>query len=218
VDAVFGSYDDRPARVGLVSEFRNLLHHYVHQHGNADAATFWAGFGAVRRAAFEQVGGFSPAPQWRGIEDIELGYRLRRGGHRILLDKDALATHLKRWTLVSMVQTDACRRALPWTRLMLETGVRPRDLNLSWAQRASLAFVAAAIGLLGLALALRSGPLLAAAATAALPVLALNRDLYAFLARRRGLAFAVGCVPLHFLYFTAGGLGAAWAGLVRRPA
>jgi len=49
-------------------------------------------------------------------------------------------------------------------------------------------------------------------------VLALNRHLYAFLARRRGLAFAVGCVPLHFLYFTAGGLGAAYAWLSRRPA
>src|SRR6185436_3746045 len=53
LDAVFGSYDDRPARAGLVSQFRNLLHHYVHQHGNPEAATFWAGFGAVRRDAFD---------------------------------------------------------------------------------------------------------------------------------------------------------------------
>ena len=31
--ALFGSYDDAPAAPGLVSQFRNLLHHYVHQQG-----------------------------------------------------------------------------------------------------------------------------------------------------------------------------------------
>ena len=33
------------------------------------------------------------------IEDIELGYRLTRAGHRIVLARDVQATHLKRWTL-----------------------------------------------------------------------------------------------------------------------
>src|SRR5215211_1425707 len=31
--ALFGSYDDRPEARGLVSRFRNLLHHYIHQQG-----------------------------------------------------------------------------------------------------------------------------------------------------------------------------------------
>jgi hypothetical protein len=101
---------------------------------------------------------------------------------------------------------------------MLATGERPRDLNLTWAQRASLASVALAGALAVAALVLRSGWLIAGAVLAALVVLALNRGLYAFFARRRGVAFAVGCVPLHFLYFTAGGLGAAYAWLSRRPA
>jgi Glycosyl transferase family 2 len=58
IAAVFGSYDARPAAPGLVSQYRNLLHHFVHQTGKAEAATFWAGCGAVRRLAFERVGGF----------------------------------------------------------------------------------------------------------------------------------------------------------------
>src|SRR5687767_1770649 len=41
VAAVFGSYDDEPRAPGLVSQYRNLLHHYVHQHGNVEASTFW---------------------------------------------------------------------------------------------------------------------------------------------------------------------------------
>src|SRR5438132_8084463 len=35
--AVFGSYDDQPAAGGLVSDFRNLLHHHVHQEGAGPA-------------------------------------------------------------------------------------------------------------------------------------------------------------------------------------
>ena len=44
--AVFGSYDASPQAAGVVSQYRNLLHHFVHQHGNPEASTFWAGCGA----------------------------------------------------------------------------------------------------------------------------------------------------------------------------
>jgi glycosyltransferase involved in cell wall biosynthesis len=88
VTAVFGSYDAQLRALGVVSQYRNLLHHFVHQNGNSDAATFWAGCGANRRSAFEQKGGFDekrfPQPS---LEDIELGYRLRTAGYNILLDK-----------------------------------------------------------------------------------------------------------------------------------
>jgi glycosyltransferase involved in cell wall biosynthesis len=49
VDAAFGSYDDQPPAPGLVSQYRNLLHHHIHQQSAGEAETFWAGCGAVRR-------------------------------------------------------------------------------------------------------------------------------------------------------------------------
>jgi GT2 family glycosyltransferase len=128
---VFGSYDDQPRDKGLVSQYRNLLHHYVHQTANCDASTFWAGCGAVRRSVFTEVGGFHE--NFRpicSIDDIELGYRLRRAGHRILLDKDLQGTHLKRWTLWSVISTDITHRAIPWARLVIESKNAPNDLNL----------------------------------------------------------------------------------------
>ena len=103
--ALFGSYDDCPAAPGLVSQFRNLLHHYVHQQGSfvddaRPARTFWTGCGAIRRQVFLDLGGFDPQLYRRpAIEDIELGYRLTRAGCRIDLARDIQATHLKRWTL-----------------------------------------------------------------------------------------------------------------------
>ena len=204
VDAVFGSYDACPRANGVVSQYRNLLHHFVHQTGNPEASTFWAGCGAVRRAAFEEIGGFDEKRFARRIEDIELGYRLRKARYRILLDKGLQGTHLKRWTLRSMIRTDIFYRAVPWTRLILENKKVPHDLNLKEGQRLSV--VLAGLTSLFLLLAPFSLKLLALSAAAFAGVIVLNRDLYGFLFRQRGIFFTMACIPLHLLYYLYGGL------------
>lgn len=218
VAAVFGSYDARPRVEGVVSQYRNLLHHFVHQHGNPEASTFWAGCGAIRRSVFEEVGGFDETftPPC-SVDDIELGYRIRQAGHRIRLDKALQGTHLKRWTLRSVILTDITHRAVPWSRLILETKDTPNDLNLKGGQRLSAALVMLACLLLPLA-ALRV-ELLALSAVALLGVVILNRDLYAFFFRQRGLLFAGTCIPLHLLYYLYGGLSYlyVWIGFQLRP-
>ena len=109
LSALFGSYDDTPAAPGIVSQYRNLLHHFVHQQGDFHQGirpvhTFWTGCGTIRRDVFLAFGGFDPRLYPRpAIEDIELGYRLTRAGHRIVLARDVLATHMKRWSLVEMI-------------------------------------------------------------------------------------------------------------------
>jgi glycosyltransferase involved in cell wall biosynthesis len=210
VAAVFGSYDSTPRARGVVSQYRNLLHHYVHQQGNVEASTFWAGCGAIRRSVFKEIGGFDEKRFSRCIEDIELGYRLRQGGHRIVLDKALQGKHLKRWTLLSVIRTDVGCRAVPWTRLILERKTAPDDLNLKGGQRASVALVG--LGCLFLLLAPLRLEALALAAAAFLAVIVLNRDLYTFFVRQRGLLFAAAAIPLHFLYYIYGGLtyGYVW--------
>jgi GT2 family glycosyltransferase len=215
VAAVFGSYDAEPRAPGVVSRYRNLLHHYVHQHGQADASTFWAGCGAIRRDAFRDVGGFDderfPRPS---IEDIELGQRLRRAGHRILLDKTIQGTHLKRWSLGSLIHTDVTRRALPWSRLILESKAVPDTLNLVWRERVSAALVAAAIAALPFAVA---WPRLFVLPLAALAILLVwNRELYLFFFQRGGPWFALACIPLHLLYYVYSGLSYLYAWLAHR--
>jgi GT2 family glycosyltransferase len=204
VAAVFGSYDTGPRAKGLVSQYRNLLHHYVHQTGNPDASTFWAGCGAIRRDVFEKLGGFDEKHFPRCIEDIELGYRLRQAGYRILLDKELQGTHLKRWTLRSVIRTDVRCRSIPWTRLILKRKTAPVDLNLKTGQRASVALVLIA-GLCLLLAPLRL-QMLAWSAVALLGVILVNRNLYIFFLRQRGWIFTAGAIPLHFLYYIYGGL------------
>ena len=147
VVAVFGAYDSRPMARGVITEYRNLLHRYVHLQGSGDAETFWAGCGAVRRDWFLEAGGFDvekyPRPQ---IEDIELGYRLRDRGGRIVLDPDIQATHLKRWTLAGMLRTDIRDRGIPWMRLLLERrgSARP-TLNVGRAEALKVGLAGAAL-------------------------------------------------------------------------
>jgi GT2 family glycosyltransferase len=192
--AVFGSYDDDPERHGPVSDFRNLLHHHVHQSGAGPASTFWAGLGAIRRDEFLAVGGFDEARYpHASIEDIELGMRLAGKGKRIALEPSIQGKHLKRWTLSSMIRTDLTRRGVPWVRLLLDQGAPSDALNLGLRHRAS---AAASVALVG-ALVARKPRVVGAAA---LTLLALNAGFYSLLLRRRGPRHAAAGVPLHVLH------------------
>jgi GT2 family glycosyltransferase len=200
--AVIGSYDDDPAAPALVSQYRNLLHHYVHQTSRPEASTFWGACGAVRRSALFAVGGFDESYSTASVEDIELGARLRRAGGVLLLDRRIQVKHLKRWTLVSFLRTDLFQRALPWARVILRERRMPDDLNLRLRHRLSAA-VSALLVLVLIPAALSRIWLLAEAALLAVFVL-LNRDFLSFLWKRRGSRLALAAVPLHVLHHLAG--------------
>jgi cellulose synthase/poly-beta-1,6-N-acetylglucosamine synthase-like glycosyltransferase len=208
--AVFGAYDEEPFSNAAVSRFRNLLHCYTHRTGNHDAFTFWAGCGAMRRSAFEDAGGFDSSVF--GIEDIELGVRVRAAGRRILLDPSVEVQHRKVWTLASFVRTDIWLRAVPWSMLLLSSGDIPSDLNLKLSQRVSVAATSIAAVLLPLALL---QPWIAGSLMFLLLaiVIALNLPFYRFLARCGGVFFAIQSIPLHLLHYLCGALGFAIAAM-----
>ncbi len=192
--AVFGAYDAEPAAPQLVSRFRNLLHHHVHASSPGPAETFWAGLGAIRREAFVAAGGFDAARFPRpSIEDVELGMRLCAGGGRIALDPAVRGTHLKRWTLRSMVRTDFAARGVPWVALALERGGAGSSLNLSWRHRAA---TVAALAMVAALVLRRPG----VAAAALIAMIAANMSFYVLLGRRGGLRLALAGVPLHLLH------------------
>ncbi len=193
LDAVIGAYDDQPAAQPFVSRHRNLLHCFTHREGHPEASTFWSGCGAVKRETFLRHGGFDERYDRPAIEDIDFGVRLKAAGGRIRLDAAIQVQHLKRWTFLNTLKTDIFDRGIPWTRLILRTGVMPDDLNVRWSQRLSVALAFL------LAVAIWRTDVLATS-SCALALGCLNLRFYVFLAARNGPWFALRAVPLHFLF------------------
>lgn len=249
ISAVFGSYDDQPDHASFVSQYRNLLHHWVHQTSSEEASTFWTGCGAIYRDVFIKMGGFSKSFERPSIEDIELGVRLRNSGYRIRLEKTMLATHMKHWTIEGVIRTDIFQRGVPWMLLLLSSQHLNNDLNLGYKARIATA-LAGLIGLLLLVLPIfghaaalmpAAAFLLGAAAStwfsnssgrssmtisivlAVLPpllcyifvsdimallplaliltIILTHQDFYRYVADKRNIAFAIGMVPMHLVFF-----------------
>lgn len=212
--AAFGAYDDQPEDPGLVSQYRNLLHHYVHARDSFTALTFWAGCGGVRREPFLAAGGFD-ADRYRRpqVEDIDLGYRLRDAGGTIRLVPTLTGTHLKRWSLAGMIRADLQDRAVPWMRLLHSRGEQfaQGSLNVVFKEKV-LAVIAACTVLaftIGIVSADRTWLLSSVAGTGVL--VAANLGFWVFLLRRRGWRVLLAAVPLRLAFYGVAAAGALWA-------
>jgi GT2 family glycosyltransferase len=209
VGAVFGSYDDSPDGTPWFSRYKNLMHRFYHQTAKRDAATFWAGCGAVRADVFRAIGGFD-VETYRvpSIEDIELGYRIRRAGKRIVVDPTLLGKHLKVWTPKGALFTDIFRRALPWSRLMISREGVGDDLNTSNAERLK-ALIAGllmmSVLLLPFAPRMWAVPILLIVAA-----LALNWPLFRFMRTAGGTVFALAALAWHQFYYVYSASAFVW--------
>lgn len=220
LDALIGSYDEAPGAENFLSQYKNLFHHYTHQNSSEEASTFWGACGAIRREVFLKIGGFDEGYRLPSVEDIELGYRLKRAGYKIGLFKDIQVKHLKRWGVISMLKADFFYRALPWTALLLrlreispqEFGQFSNDLNLKWSSRISVILVYTWLG--ALVAAWWWFPTLIAVGIVSLLLLVINRPVYQFFHSKRSLFFTIKTIPWHWLYYFYSGLALA-VGIIR---
>ena len=206
IDVLFGSYDDTPKATNFMAQYKNLMHHYVHQQGNEEASTFWAGFGVVRRSVFLKLGGFDterfPRPS---IEDIELGYRLKQSRANIYLAKNLQVKHHKAWDLFGLIKTDVIDRGIPWTKLLLSDKTKAiNDLNLQTSSRISVVAVYSLI--ICLVASIFNWAAIIPGLFLITLLLYLNWDVYRFFYHKRGFAFALKVIPSHWLYYLYAGL------------
>ena len=146
--ALFGAYDTRPEAPERLSRLRNLLHHWGHSTASGEATTFWTGLGAVRQSAFAAIGGFDATLDF--MEDVDFGMRLWKAGGMLKLDHSIQGTHLKQWTLGSIIKTDLFGRAIPWSRLLLDAGNRDVPKSLNAGRTGQACVLAVAVSLLAL--------------------------------------------------------------------
>ncbi len=198
LDAVFGSYDSEPMARNVISQYKNLLHHFVHQNSSPRASTFWAGCGAIRREIFFELGGFPGNGLSPSIEDVRLGYKLTERMGEIRLLKDLQVKHLKKWSFVDLLKTDIFGRAIPWSRLTRGKHL-PYDLNFKCSDRISGVVTCLLFLTFCIVWRLPVASFLILVFSAVL--IFLNRVLYGFFWRRRGPGFTAVAIGLHWLYF-----------------
>jgi glycosyltransferase involved in cell wall biosynthesis len=204
LDALVGSYDPHPFHPSFVSQYRNLMHCYVHQTANPRTRSFWSGCGAIRRHVFLAAGGFDETYRRPCVEDLELGSRLSRQGRYMLLDRSIQVRHLKRWTLAGMIRTDVLDRAIPWVWLILRAKHLPDDLNLRVRERVCVALVLTAT--LAEICSWRNPILLWLALGMITLTVVLQHRFYRFLAECRDIWFSCRAIPFHLLYYLYCGL------------
>ncbi|MEW5871248.1 MAG: glycosyltransferase family 2 protein [Chloroflexota bacterium] len=202
--AIFGSYDNAPYETNFLSQYKNLLHHKIHLTSNEDASTFWSGCGAIRREVFFNLDGYDENFDLPAIEDIELGYRLKKGGYKIRLEKILQVKHLKYWDARTLLKTDFFQRALPWTQLILRERLFINDLNLRISSRVSVILTYVLFCAL-LTTPWQPSSLFLAGFCATL-LLVINRSLYRFFMEKRGLWFTLRVIPWHWFYYFYSGL------------
>lgn len=207
ISALIGSYDDMPGAVNFLSQYKNLFHHYTHQTASEDASTFWGACGAIRRKVFLEMGGFDESYRYPSVEDIELGYRLKKAGYQIKLCKTVQVKHLKQWKVISLLKAEIFYRAVPWTELIWRDQQFNNDLNLSHSNRLSLLLT------YGLLISLTAAylwlPALVIASAISLTLLWLNWSVYRFFYQKRGWWFSIRVLPWHWFYFLYGGFAFA---------
>lgn len=209
IAALIGSYDDAPGASNFLSQYKNLFHHYTHQIASEEASTFWGACGAIRREIFFSLDGFDESYYRPCVEDIELGYRLKRMGHKIRLCKDLQVKHLKHWKPVSLLRAEIFYRALPWTELILRDRqfINVNDLNLKLSSRLSVILTFAILS--ALVESFWWSGFLAIAGVLSLILLAINAPVYQFFLQKRGLRFTLQVIPWHWFYFLYSGLSFA---------
>ena len=209
VAAVFGSYDSAPDGQHWFSRYKNLMHRYYHQRARDTATTFWAGCGAVRADTFRQIGGFDvDTYKVPSIEDIELGERIVRAGGLIRVEPELQAKHLKVWTIRNAIFTDIFRRALPWSRLMINRGGLVDELNVGRAERLRAGVAGLLLCSLPFALFL-SGAWMVTLGLLALAAL-LNWPLLRFMNANGGPLFALRAFLYHQLYYVYSAGAYSW--------
>jgi glycosyltransferase involved in cell wall biosynthesis len=212
--AVSATHDNAPAAMNFVSQYWNLLLHFVERRRSELSKQFAPECVAIRSEALLSVGMYD---EWRfafaSLEGLELGQRLHDGGYQVVQNRDLQVTHLKRWNLKSV-----CREV--WNRgVLLSRNLGYQRIRASapgevvFALSQALMPALAVLGTVALSAAFTPRDYwLLKGGVFAVGIVLTNLEVHRFYARERGVLFAIATAPLHVLVQGVAGiaLSAGW--------
>jgi len=194
----------------VVSQYKNLWMRWTYLRKQGDVPLFYTTAAAIRRDAFERVGGFDAGYATPNVEDTAFGQKLSRLGVRIRIHPLLEVEHVKPYSLSGLLRTDYMR-AVSLTRLKLrhpdDLGDNNTSVPMSYMLSVPLAGVAVVVLLLGLLGGWRSATALGVLAAAG--VVGLNAGFLNEIRRTDGLGRALASIPVLWLELLVVGVGTA---------
>jgi len=106
ISAAVGRYTKHPHDGSVVNAYHNFFTRYHHDLSPIEIDWFWGALGAVKKEAFDLVGGFDERYKGASAEDMELGLSLSQAGHQIRYFPEAMGTHAHHFDLKGMLIND----------------------------------------------------------------------------------------------------------------
>jgi len=214
LDAIAATHDLRHCAGNFISRYWNVLLNVGESSYAGVGGGFGSGCGMVRRSILAACGMYD---EWRfgtgTLEGVELGQRLLRSGHDVLLAAHVRVTQLRRWTAVAALREAFTRSALLARSLGYQQtrSSAPADVVFTWS-RPALPLVAAlsTVALLGAFVPGRDWVF--TTALALLLVAIANARTVTAIAGLRGVFFALRAVPVHLCFqaVSVAGLCSGW--------
>lgn len=216
LDVAVGLQSAESAFPNATSIYKNLWLRHTYWIRSGRFSVIYSSAVAIRKEAFEAVGGFDANYRKPNIEDSELGKRMSEAGYRVGLVEKLHFLHIKRYNLSSMLRTDF-DRTVGMTKVQLRDRFkRIRRENYTSIPTGFLVscfapWLVLSILLLGTIPGIVAWKMLLLIPP--LVVILLNFPWIAYLARREGPLFAMkGVLLLHLdvLAVNAGLFWGAW--------
>jgi len=214
---VGGTYTPDPYDTDFFSHFQSLFVHYS-ETKNAEAADYVAGHAMVIDAmTFRQSGGFSE--RFLPVaEDVEFSHRLRRAGHRIVIDPRLRVRHIFRFSLYRSLR-NAAFKSMYWTVY----SIRNKDVladsgTASTELKANLVFCFVALAFLFMSVTNGSALFLHLTALSVAANVIVGRGLITAFFKGGGVVFGMAATAYYLSLFPLAVGAGALAGTVRHIA
>jgi len=125
-DACVGTYTPIPGYSNFFSIYKNVFIRYYHGTSGSRIDWFWTACGAIKKDAFNDLGGFSKFFSWKSVEDIDFGYRMTKMNYKIFLNKEAVVKHFHYFDFKDVLKNDF-KKGRDWTYFNL---TQNRSLSL----------------------------------------------------------------------------------------
>lgn len=206
--AAIGAYTKHCPESNFASIYKNLVHYYFLHNVLGTFSNYFATYcGAIKRQTFWECNGFDENYKGATIEDVEFGSRLRKAGNKIYINRRMQVTHLKKYSLASLVLSDLFDRAIPFTRLILQT--RDTEIVPEYSMSAKICTIASYLLMVSMVLAIifRSVSFVLISFICFLLILSLNSKFLLFIQKTKNLLFCAKAFLILCVYYQYCGLG-----------